>query len=92
MLLPKRFSPTSQWPGLVAWPPLPWRDWDFCVSLTRFYCRESKKGKMVGTDIDMECTGLQFCHSRHLVNYPIESHPHGPGVFNISFKDLGDKS
>lgn len=51
--------------------------------------RESKRREKV--EIDMECTAVQFYHSRHLVNYPIEFHRHGPGVVNISFKDLGDE-
>lgn len=41
--------------------------------------------------MESECAGLQFSRSRHLVNYPMEFHSHGPGVVNISVKDLGDK-
>lgn len=41
--------------------------------------------------MDMECTGLQFCHSRHLINCPMEFHNSRPGVVTIFFKDLGGK-
>lgn len=35
-----------------------------------------RKQKEEKVGMDMECAGLQFCHSRHLVNYPIEFHYH----------------
>lgn len=67
-----RLSPTSNWLELVTCPPHLRQRLGVHVFLLPASTAEKAKEEKVGKE--MECTGLQFCHSRHLATYPMEFH------------------